>query len=168
MTKLPSDLLVTERINLDCPAASKKRALEKLAELLAGGDSTTVAETIFGRLVERERLGSTGMVDGIALPHARIKGVTVCRGAFVHLREAIDFDSIDDKPADLIFALLVPENATQQHLDLLAKLAEFFSNKVNTDAIRSASTPQEVLNIFNGEFNNAGPDNTQGSIRVSA
>jgi len=149
MSKLPSSLLVTERIVLDCPAASKKKALETLADLLSGGDSSINAELIYAKLLERERLGSTGMTNGIALPHARITGLTSSKGAFIHLKENIDFDSMDKQRTDLVFALLVPENATQEHLELLSTLAKFFSDTKNTDFIRSANTSDEVLNLFN-------------------
>ncbi len=123
---------------------SKKRALEYLAELLArqaGGDHTL---EIFQQLTEREKLGSTALGHGVALPHAR---TALCRqpaGAFIKLGHGIDFDSPDGKPVDLLFALLVPEESTDTHLKILAALAGMFSNQDFCDDLRSAITDRDL------------------------
>ncbi len=146
---LPEDLLQPDQISLQDDAASKKRALEHLSELLAAGTNTPAAEAIYEKLLERERLGSTGMSDGIALPHARIKGISKPVGAFVHLEQGIDFDAMDGRPVDILFGLLVPEQATDVHLELLASLASLFSKPQVCAQVRQADSPEQVIRILN-------------------
>ena len=100
---------------------------------------------MFDHLLERERLGSTGLGHGIALPHARIPQLERAVGAFVQLRTGVNFDAIDDLPVDLAFGLLVPQDATEAHLQLLAKLASMFSNEMLCDKLRSGADEQELL-----------------------
>lgn len=145
---LPAGLLQAERIDHACSAASKKRILEEAAQLLAAGQTTALAPSIFEKLLERERLGSTGFANGIALPHARINDINEPRGAFLRLPQGVDFDSMDGKPVDLIFALLVPGEATQEHLNLLAELARLFSDKALCDRIRQAADTQTILQLL--------------------
>ena len=124
---LLAGLLSTSRIRLNVAASSKKRMLEELAGLLSHNRSDLHRDTVFQVLNERERLGSTGIGDGIALPHGRLNGLTEPLAAVIRLRQALDFDAVDDGPVKLIVGLLVPANATEQHLDILASLAETFS-----------------------------------------
>ncbi|MCW8908198.1 MAG: PTS sugar transporter subunit IIA, partial [Sedimenticola sp.] len=102
----------------------------------------------FDKLLERERLGSTGLGNGIALPHARMAGVGEARGAFVQLQSKADFDAIDRQPVDLVFGLLVPEQATEEHLQLLARLATLFSDDSFCERLRKAGNPQALLDEF--------------------
>lgn len=141
----PANFLTADRISCQSGAASKKRVLEELGGLLAASAEGLEKDRVFDKLLERERLGSTGLGQGIALPHARIKGVEDARGAFVQLQSAVDFDAIDDQPVDLVFGLLVPEEATQEHLDLLAKLATLFSDTDFCDSLRKAEDPEAAL-----------------------
>ncbi len=146
---LPEDLLQLDQISLSNTASSKKRALEAMAELLAAGTNTPGSEAIYEKLLDRERLGSTGLDHGIALPHARIKGINKPTGAFIRLAKGIDFDALDGKPVDLIFGLLVPEQATEAHLELLAGLARLFNKPQLCAQIRQATTPDQVLHLLN-------------------
>lgn len=141
----PANFLTADRISCRSGAASKKRVLEELSGLLAASAEGLVKDRVFDKLLERERLGSTGLGQGIALPHARIKGVEDARGAFVQLQSAIDFDAIDDQPVDLVFGLLVPDEATQEHLNLLAKLATLFSDTDFCDSLRKAEDQEAAL-----------------------
>ena len=141
----PANFLTTDRISRGSEAASNKRVLEELGGLLADSAEGLEKDRVFDKLLERERLGSTGLGQGIALPHARIKGVEDARGAFVQLQSAIDFDAIDDQPVDLVFGLLVPEEATQEHLDLLAKLAMLFSDADFCDSLRKTESREAAL-----------------------
>lgn len=134
-------LLATQAISLDHESQSKKRVLEHAAQLLSGADGVD-AEQIFARLVERERLGSTGLAAGVALPHARLPGLTQSRATFIRLRQAVDFDSLDGQPVDLVFALLVPEEATDEHLQLLASLARVLRDATTCRQLRHT---QDVL-----------------------
>ena len=144
----PPQFIVVERVGTGLQIGSKKRLLEVLGELLAKDDLTLNPESVFERLLERERLGSTGLGHGIALPHARMKEVSEAIGAFVQLNRGIDFDAIDDQPVDLAFAMLVPEAASETHLQLLATLATMFSDRELRDALRDADSPEEVVRLL--------------------
>ena len=151
------DFINTGRISCRNPAASKKRVLQSLGELLAQSTPELSPDETFDKLLERERLGSTGLGHGIALPHARVTGIDRAYGAFIQLEESVDFDAIDNQPVDLIFGLLVPESATKEHLQLLAHLASMFSNAGFCEKLRRATQPEEIMqqidhwkNIENG------------------
>lgn len=141
----PPNFIDAERIGCRLDIGSKKRVLQQLGDLLASSTPGLSAEMVFDRLLERERLGSTGLGHGIALPHARMPRLERAVGAFVQLRTGVDFGAIDDLPVDLAFGLLVPEDATEEHLLLLAKLAAMFSNQMLCKELRSAADAQELL-----------------------
>lgn len=143
------DLISEARIGCGVEISSKKRLLETLAELLANDHPRLNTETVFERLLERERLGSTGLGHGIALPHARVKEVTEVLGAFVQTVSGIDYDAADGQPVDLAFALLVPEAANEEHLQLLAKLAGLFSDPAYRTRLREASSKTAILQLLN-------------------
>ena len=141
----PPQFLVVDRICTGADVTSKKRLLQTLAELLAEGDAALTKEAVFERLTERERLGSTGLGHGIALPHSRMKEVVEARCAFMQLRRGIDYDAIDNQPVDLALALLVPADANETHLQLLSALAAMFSDEGLRDKLRTAVSAQEIL-----------------------
>ena len=141
----PANFIDNKRIDCQVEANSKKRVLEQLGSLLAQTLPGLTQDLIFDRLLERERLGSTGLGQGIALPHARMKEVPQAYGAFVQLTKGVEFDAFDNQPVDLAFALLVPESATEEHLQLLAALASMFSNSQVCAELRESATPDEVL-----------------------
>ena len=144
----PPQFIVVDRIESDLEIGSKKRLLEVFGRLLANSNPTLSPEAIFEHLLERERLGSTGLGHGIALPHARMKGVTHAVGAFVQIRKGIDFDAIDDQPIDLAFAMLVPDSASEIHLQLLSKLATMFNEPRLREALRKAATPEQIYQLL--------------------
>ena len=144
----PPHLLATERIGHRVEIASKKRLLEVLSDLLASDDTSLNPETVFEHLLERERLGSTGLSHGIALPHARMKEITEARGAVVLLQENVEFDAIDEQPVDLAFALLVPESANETHLQLLSSLATMFSDADFRATLRNCASAQQMMDLF--------------------
>ena len=133
---LPQDFLTQDTVVTGAQIQSKKRLLEFIAELFAEHNPQTEATTIFESLIERERLGSTGLGKGIALPHARIDGLENAKAIFVRTQDSIDFDAIDGQPVDLVIALLVPTNASDAHLKILAGLAQFFSDDSNCAQLR--------------------------------
>lgn len=147
---LPSGILSPDSISIAEPASSKKRVLEQAARLLAAGCHAVEAESIFERLLERERLGSTGLAGGVALPHARMPGATSSHGAFLRLVEPVEFDALDGQPVDLVFALLVPEDATEEHLKLLGNLATLFNDKSVREQLREADA-ENALKILSGQ-----------------
>ncbi|GIT48298.1 MAG: PTS sugar transporter subunit IIA [Gammaproteobacteria bacterium] len=146
--RLLTGLLSTSRIRLNVSAPSKKRMLEELAGLLSHNRSDLHRDTVFQVLNERERLGSTGIGGGIALPHGRLNGLTEPLAAVIRLRQALDFDSVDDKPIQLIVGLLVPANATEQHLNILASLAETFNNREQREAILRSRDAQTLFALL--------------------
>jgi PTS system nitrogen regulatory IIA component len=145
----PPEFIDVERIGCRLEVASKKRVLQHLGGLLAEGVPGLSPERVFERLLERERLGSTGLGHGIALPHARMPEVKEAVGAFVQLQAGVDFDAIDDQPVDLAFGLLVPQEATEEHLQLLAKLAAMFSSGELCEKLRRGESPGELLEHIN-------------------
>ena len=137
-----TDLITRRRIVCDSEVASKKRVIEVLSELLATGQPDLTARPIFDSLVGRERLGSTGLGHGVALPHGRFSQSQHAVGAFVKLRKGVDFDALDRQPVDLVFGLLVPDHYTDEHLKILAYLAEMFSDRAFCQQLRETDSDQ--------------------------
>lgn len=132
------DILTPERSLVDVQVSSKKKLLEHLASIIATTLGDASADDIYERLLNRERMGSTGIGEGIAIPHCRVLQCQQAVGILLRLEEPVDYDSIDGKPADLVFALLVPEEATDEHLQILATLAGNFSQEEYRNALRNA------------------------------
>ncbi len=129
------DLLPAERVRTGLVVRDKADLIDQMANLLAGdGDSGVLRDA----LIARERLGSTGLGQGVAIPHGRSNAVHEARAAFVHLAQPIDFGASDGQSVDLVAALIVPAHFTNQHLRLLAELAELFSNADISAALRAA------------------------------
>ncbi|MCG6873040.1 MAG: PTS sugar transporter subunit IIA [Gammaproteobacteria bacterium] len=150
------EILDPQRVALNLPCMSKKRLLELVADLLASADDEE--ETDISQILnERERLGSTGIGHGIALPHGRVTGLGAPRAAFATFATPIDFDSSDGIPVSLVFAILVPEDANTQHLRLLAHLARMFSEPTLREELATCREPQEAYRILT-EWR--GPDST--------
>ena len=141
----PKNFILIDRISCQNPASSKKRVLEEISRLLVTTIPSVTPDQLFDRLLERERLGSTGLGQGIALPHARIAGVDEAFGALLQLESAVDFDAVDDQPVDLAFGMVVPQDATQEHLQLLAKLAALFSDEAFCARLRAARDEESML-----------------------
>ena len=113
--------------------SSKKRLFEQ-AGLLFENQHGVARSLVFDSLFARERLGSTGLGQGVAIPHGRIKGLKEARGAFLRLAQPVPFDAPDGNPVSLVFVLLVPEKATEKHLQILSELAQMFSDKALREA----------------------------------
>lgn len=148
---LNANLISESRIGCGLEIASKKRLIETLAELLASAHPRLSTEGVFERLLERERLGSTGLGHGIALPHARMRDIGEPIGAFVRIPTGIDYDASDGEPVDLAFALLVPEEANEEHLRLLARLATLFSDPLRRARLREADSQADLLTLLEPE-----------------
>jgi PTS system nitrogen regulatory IIA component len=133
------NILVPELSLCQVPAFSKKRVLEFIAEQISQYDSTLGEAQIFNNLIARERLGSTGIGQGIAIPHCRLEGLDRVIGVLLTLKEGIEFDAIDNQPVDLVFALIVPKEATSEHLELLSQLAEKFNERAFCDRLRECN-----------------------------
>lgn len=146
MSRIPQ-LLPIQNILLDLSATSKKRVFEH-AGLLFENNQGIARATVFDSLFAREKLGSTGLGQGIAIPHGRIKGLKEALGAFLRLATPVPFDSPDGKPVSMLFVLLVPEQATEQHLQILSELAERFSDRNCREALGLAENADAVRSIF--------------------
>jgi len=142
------DILTPERVRCNAGASSKKKAIETLSELIAGAGAVPDGRAVADRLLAREKLGSTALGFGVAIPHGRCPDVTGAVAAFLKLREGVDFDAPDGQPVDLVVGLLVPEQCTDGHLQLLAQLAELFSQAEIRDRLRSPVSPAQVVDIL--------------------
>jgi PTS system nitrogen regulatory IIA component len=140
-------LLPLENIALELDASSKKRVFEQ-AGLLFENNQGIARSIVFESLFAREKLGSTGLGQGIAIPHGRIKGLKEAVGAFIRLAVPVPFDSPDGKPVSLLFVLLVPEQATEQHLQILSELAQRFSDRTCRDSLTTAADAAAIHILF--------------------
>jgi len=140
-----TDLLNPERVVCRDDVGSKKRLLEQLSELLASSSPDLSQNEIFDALLNREKLGSTGLGNGVAIPHGRMATLKQPVCAFIKLATPVDFDAADGQPVDLIFALLVPEDSTEEHLQVLSTIAEIFSNTGICTALRTCETGSCLL-----------------------
>jgi len=134
-----ADLVREDRVRLDPGITSKKRALERLSELLAADGDTPPPGLVFDALSARERLGSTGLGHGVAIPHGRMAEIDAPRVAVLRLEQGVDFEAIDHEPVDILIALVVPEKSTSEHLELLAQLARALSQPDNIAALRRSA-----------------------------
>ena len=134
-------LLDAENVRCRATSSSRKRVLQLVAELVA--DDQIDADVLFDGLMTRERLGSTGLGYGVAIPHCRIS-CDQMRAAFVSLAEPIDYEASDGEPVDLLFVLVVPEEEQHAHLDALAALADIFSDPDNRAALRACVQGDEL------------------------
>jgi nitrogen PTS system EIIA component len=138
------EFITQERVAYRPQATSKKRALELASSLIARAHPSLVEKGIFDCLLARERLGSTGIGHGIAIPHGRLKNIDRAVGAFVRLDQGVNFDAVDAKPVDLVCALIVPAESTDEHLQLLAMLASMFSDQGLRERLRRAVNAAEL------------------------
>ena len=142
MTALAKHLPVSH-ISLDLDITSKKRLFEQIG-LLFENENRIARASVFDALFAREKLGSTGLGYGVAIPHGRIKGLRDTVAAFIRAREGVPFEAPDGAPVRLIFAMLVPEHATEQHLHMLSELAQIFSDAGLRDALLEEQDPAKV------------------------
>lgn len=142
-----ADLLDTESVIAKLPATSKKQALQELAKRAA--QITGAHErAIFDVLLERERLGTTGVGNGIAIPHGKLAELTRMHGLFARLDKPIDFDSVDDRPVDLIFLLLAPEGAGADHLKALARVSRLLRDRAVCEKLRGSDDPDALYALL--------------------
>ena len=146
---LIAKLLPASNVLIELDVSSKKRVFEH-AGLLFENNHSIARSVVFDSLFAREKLGSTGLGQGIAIPHGRIKGLKEAVGAAIRTREPIPFDAPDGQPVSLIFVLLVPERATDVHLQILSELAQMFSDKPFRDQLLSASSADSMHQLIAG------------------
>ena len=145
-----SEILSVEHIECAFDANSKKSVLEKTSSMLSMANQELNQADIFNSLLQRERLGSTGLGRGIAIPHTRMENNKRTVATFLQLKTGVDYDSPDGVPVDLFFCLLVPEESTEQHLQILAKLADMFRDEKLIQSLRTAKTKESIYQILTG------------------
>ena len=142
-----AELLPAGNILLDLDAGSKSRLFDAVGTLFETNCGLS-RQVVVGSLQAREKLGSTGLGQGIAIPHGRIRGLREAQGAFVRLKAPIPFDAPDGKPVAQVFILLVPEQATEQHLQLLSELAQMFSEARFRDSLAGPADVAGLRAVF--------------------
>lgn len=138
------ELLSPDRTLFDIEGSSKKRLFDQAATLIAGSCPEMAEQDIFDALIARERLGSTGIGEGIAIPHCRMASCEKPVGLLISLRRPIDFESVDARPVDLVFFLLVPEQNPEQHLKTLSHLAALFNEPAFRNALRNSTSADNL------------------------
>ena len=148
-----SSLLDESRVCCGATISSKKKSLQQIASLLETGiginlDDAEVDMDVMDALAAREKLGCTGMGNGIAIPHGRVPLVDEPIAALITLDQAVDFDAPDNLPVDIVFGLLMPEDKTEEHLAILATLAKFFNVEQNRQAVRETTNVEDLLSAI--------------------
>lgn len=143
-----SEILGADRVVSGLTFTSKKKALEELSKLLAKGEPSVASTDILASLAGREKLGSTGLGHGVAIPHGRMAGVDSSVGAFMRLKHPLDYDAHDANPVDLVFGLMVPQNANEEHLKHLAAIAEMFSDEAFCKKLRAAEDDAALYTLI--------------------
>lgn len=138
------NILTPGRSLVNVPGGSKKRVLEQIAKVLGQDLPDLDSQTIFESFIAREKLGSTGFGNGIAIPHCRMPGCASPLSAVLRLDTPVDFDAIDGAPVDLLFVLLVPEAATDEHLELLRQIASMLDREDVRERLRQATSGQDL------------------------
>jgi len=143
-----ADLLSPGRVCLQLHVASQKRLLEEMASLLVRDDASLEKDNVFRALIERERLGSTAIGNGVTLPHGRIPELDSPVMAFATLKPPLTADSPDDLPISLVVGILVPEESADVHVRLLSKIAKAFADPERCLEIESANSPDEAVRLI--------------------
>lgn len=144
---LVAQLLPPANVLLDLAVSSKKRLFEQIG-LLFENNHGLARNVVFDSLFARERLGSTGLGQEVAIPHGRIKGLKEALGAFVRLEQPVPFDAPDGQPVRLVFVLLVPEQATEKHLQILSELAQMFSERAFRERLAASATAEQAYSVI--------------------
>lgn len=145
---LVDDLISADSVLPQVRTSSKKRLLEVISKALAREEEGLNAREVFESLCARERLGSTGLGKGVAIPHGRVTGSSRVHAVFIRLAKPLAYDAVDGEPVDLLFALAVPEHCTTDHLKLLAEIAEKFSDEELLTQLRAADDATELVHLL--------------------
>jgi len=143
-----SEILTTSCTRCHVAITSKKRILEKICQLAAIHVSDIEQDELLESLLDREKMGSTGIGNGIAIPHGRLPNSSKAVAVLITTEKAIDFDAIDNREVDIFVALFVPENSCQEHLNTLQNIAKLFSNKKTIKQVRKCNDNQTLYNLI--------------------
>ncbi|MFC3852577.1 PTS sugar transporter subunit IIA [Salinispirillum marinum] len=146
-----NDVVSLERTLWGAPSQSKKKTLQLISDHVVTLQPEFDADALFNSLIERERLGSTGFGNGVAIPHCRLENCAAPFGLLVKLEEPIEFDALDQKPVDIVFTLIVPQEARTEHLQLLSRVAERFNDDARLKAMRQAPDAHAFYAAFIAE-----------------
>ncbi|MFH4354649.1 MAG: PTS sugar transporter subunit IIA [Neisseriaceae bacterium] len=144
---LSQTLLPVENILIDLDVTSKKRLFEEVAEIFASHGAVDEGK-VFQSLLSREKLGSTGLGCGAAIPHGRVSGLSEAKASFIRLKHSIAFEAHGEQLVDLVFAVLVPEQGNTEHLKILSHLAQKFSKEEVRNRLRVMQSPQEIADLL--------------------
>jgi PTS system nitrogen regulatory IIA component len=142
-----TELLTPESIVSNLKVTSKKQVLQELSKRIAkiiDCDERFIVDV----LLEREKLGTTGVGDGIAIPHGKLGSLKKLHGFFARLERPVNFDSVDERPVDLIFLLLAPESAGSDHLKALARISRLLRDKANCDKLRGSNNTEALFALL--------------------
>jgi nitrogen PTS system EIIA component len=145
------DILVRDAVILDVESADKPAILERLARAVAASEAGLDPDRLLGVLIERENLQSTGIGDGVAIPHGKLPGLHRLLAGFARSRPGVDFESIDGQPTHLFFLLVVPEHSGGMHLKALARISRFFRDAAFRKALMEAESREDVLRAIEEE-----------------
>ncbi|HHM24309.1 MAG TPA: PTS sugar transporter subunit IIA [Bacteroidetes bacterium] len=146
-----ADLLSEEVVKIPLENTEKEKVIEELVDVLVGSGKVHDKEAVLKAVMEREKVMSTGVGDGVAIPHGKAEGVEDVVAAFGVAREDIDFESIDEKPVRLVFLLVAPPNATGPHLKALSRVSRLLNKKEFREQLLKAKSPKEVLELIQEE-----------------
>ena len=142
------DIISRDAVLCNAHARSKKHCLEILSELLVRSQPEIQAEDIFESLIERERLGCTGLDVGVAFPRCRVEGIDQCVAAMIKLSDPIDFDAADGEPVDLVFGLMVPKDVTDSHHADIAMVTELLGDDELRQRLREATSSSALYKLL--------------------
>ena len=145
------DILVKDSVILDLASTSKENVLAEMADAMAHAEPSLGADTLLDVLVAREGLQSTGIGDGVAIPHGKVSGLDRLVASFARSVKGVDFESIDDQLTHLFFLLVVPEDSSGLHLQALARISRFFRDVEFRQKLMSASDLDDVLRAIDEE-----------------
>ncbi|MEM7021873.1 MAG: PTS sugar transporter subunit IIA [Pseudomonadota bacterium] len=143
-----ADIIAPENVVLNLQSCSSKRQVLRELARRGGGAAGMEQQTLLDALTERERLGTTGIGHGIAIPHARLEGLDRLVGMFVRLDQPVDFEALDEQPSDLIFLLLAPSNAEADSLKALARISRMLRDQGLRQRLRKESDPRAVYRML--------------------
>ena len=143
-----SDILKKEHIIKELDSHDKKNVLDELSSFLEDEGEITSKENLFAALIEREKLGSTGIGENVAIPHAKISEIDNIITVFGRSKNGVEFESLDQKPVNFIFLVMAPENSTGQHLKVLARISRLFKNPSLRESVLSANEADQIYSIL--------------------
>lgn len=144
------DIISQDSVIANAKSNSKKQLLQDVAEV-ASSETGVAPRVIFDLLLQRERLGSTGIGNGVAIPHGKLPGLNQITGVFARLSKPVPFDAMDDEPVDLVFAILAPEGSGADHLKALSRIARIMRNQDTLAALRQTTDRDAIYSLLGNE-----------------